>query len=288
MKEFIKNTFLDGLVFKISKYARKSYLEKNYPNVVETVLGDTKHILWTTKFSELLYCYLNDITEKPCCKECGGDVNFKQFSKGYPSYCKEHFRSFKKGKKLEEFGKTPEETKRKMSLASKDKSWDDRYGEDVSKSMKQSMSDKLIGREFTIEWKEKISVANKGTLTGSKNPMRNPSNVKKLQKTFEDRGLKIPDIQLNDFELYKRKVRELTEQEFRNNYYILKDADKRGKGFDLDHKFSIFVGFKQNIPIYLIGSIHNLEMLCTKENKSKHVKCSITVDEILKGVKNGY
>lgn len=147
------------------------------------------------------------------------------------------------------------------------------------------MSEKLTDREFTEEWKEKISIANKGRLKGDKNPMRNPKTVKKLKQTFEDRGLKTPDSQLEDFDLYKRKVRELSEIEFRREFYSFQNAKERGNGFDLDHKFSIFEGFKQNIPVYLIGFIHNLEMFCTKENKSKYVKCSITLNEILKGIK---
>lgn len=286
MKEFIKQEFLDGGSFKLSKFARKSYLEKHYPMVVEEVLMKTQKIDWTDKFSELVYCYLNDIDKKPICKECGNDVSFKQFSEGYASYCKEHAKSFKKGKKWEEFGKTPMETKQRMSQGSKGKTWEERYGFEKAQEMKKIMSSKFKGRIVDEEWKEKISKSNKGRLKGNKNPMRNPKVVETLKETFVERGLKIPDDQLTDFEVYKRKVRELTELAFRKNYYGLKNSDKRGNGFDLDHKFSIFEGFKQHIPIYLIGSIHNLEMICSKENKSKHVKCSITVNKILKGIRD--
>ena len=289
MKEFIRQEFLDGSSFKLSKFARKSYLEKHYPKVVKVVLENTKHIEWTDKFSELVYCYLNDIVEKPACKECGGDLNFKQFSNGYPAYCKDHSRTFKKGKKWEDFGKTPEETKKRMQLANgkrTGKTWEEIFGKEKTQEMKESMSEKLSDREITEEWKEKISKSNKGRLKGNKNPMRNPKVVETLKETFVERGLKIPDDQLTDFKLYKRKVRELTESEFRKNYYELENSEKRGNGFDLDHKFSIFEGFKQNLPIYLIGSIHNLEMICSKENKSKHVKCSTTVNKILKGIRD--
>jgi hypothetical protein len=40
------------------------------------------------KFSEIIYCYLKDIKENPICELCGKAPNsFKQFSKGYFSYC---------------------------------------------------------------------------------------------------------------------------------------------------------------------------------------------------------
>lgn len=288
MKEYIKKEFMEGDVFKLSKFARKTYLEKTYPDVVNEIEIKTANILWTTTFSERIYCYLNDVYTKPVCKECGCDVKFKQFSDGYASYCSEHSRSFKKGKKWEEFGHTPDETRKRMSLGSKGKSWEERYGVEKAKEMKDSMSFKFKGRKLTTTWKEKISISNKGNLKGDKNPMKNSDAVEKLKRTFIEKGIKIPDEQLGEFELYKRKVKEYTENEFRKYYYDLKNSDKRGNGFELDHKFSIFEGFKQCIPVYLIGSIHNLEMLPLLENRSKFVSCSTTIDEILKGINDEF
>ena len=143
MKEYIKKEFMEGDVFKLSKFARKTYLEKTYPDVVNEIEIKTANILWTTTFSERIYCYLNDVYTKPVCKECGCDVKFKQFSDGYASYCSEHSRSFKKGKKWEEFGHTPDETRKRMSLGSKGKSWEERYGVEKAKEMKGSMSFKF-------------------------------------------------------------------------------------------------------------------------------------------------
>ena len=291
MKEYIKQEFMHGDVFKLSKFARRHYLEKNYPLVVSEILDKTRHVDWTDKFSELIYCYLNDVITQPVCQECGGGISFRQFSYGYAKYCSVHSRSFKKGKKWEEFGLTPTETKMRMRIANSKisgKTWEERYGVEKTKEMKISLSEKLSNRVFTDEWKKKISKSNQGNLKGDKNPMRNKLVVEKLKTTFVARGIKIPDSELNNFELYKRKVRELTELEFRKHYHNIKNADKRGNGFDLDHKFSIFEGFKQNIPIHLIGSIHNLEMLSIKDNRSKFVKCTTTIDKILKGINDEF
>ena len=64
----------------------------------------------------------------------------------------------------------------------------------------------------------------------------------------------------------------------------LHNFEKRGhanKGmYHLDHKFSIIEGFKQCVPPYIIGSIHNLEMITARNNLAKNRKCSITLDSL--------
>jgi len=51
--------------------------------------------------------------------------------------------------------------------------------------------------------------------------------------------------------------------------------------YTLDHRFSKFEGFKQNVPPEIIGSKWNLEPLVKSKNSSKGVKCSITLEELL-------
>lgn len=67
---------------------------------------------------------------------------------------------------------------------------------------------------------------------------------------------------------------------------ILTNYNKRGKTgkntYQLDHKYSILEGFKNNINPQLIGNINNLEMLPWKDNIKKQNKCSITLKELQK------
>jgi hypothetical protein len=93
----------------------------------------------------------------------------------------------------------------------------------------------------------------------------------------------ISDEDRTDWGLYVYKVKKLTEQQ---NLHLLPNIEKRGPvekegSYHLDHKFSIFEGFKNNIPIYIIGNIHNLEMIPAKENISKNSKCTTSIEEIL-------
>ena len=68
---------------------------------------------------------------------------------------------------------------------------------------------------------------------------------------------------------------------------MLENYDKRGKrGYHLDHMFSIFEGFKQNIDPSIVGHIKNLRMIPFKENLSKFNKCSIALDDLIKMIKD--
>jgi hypothetical protein len=51
--------------------------------------------------------------------------------------------------------------------------------------------------------------------------------------------------------------------------------------YTIDHKFSKFEGFAQNIPPEVIGSKWNLEPLLRVDNSSKRTKCSITIEALL-------
>jgi hypothetical protein len=51
--------------------------------------------------------------------------------------------------------------------------------------------------------------------------------------------------------------------------------------YELDHRFSISSGYKHRIPLELISSRHNLQLLTPEENRRKGKKCSITIQELL-------
>ena len=55
----------------------------------------------------------------------------------------------------------------------------------------------------------------------------------------------------------------------------------RSKQFQLDHKYSIKMGFINDIPAEIVGSIVNLEILPGTLNASKKEKCSITKQHLL-------
>ena len=102
----------------------------------------------------------------------------------------------------------------------------------------------------------------------------------KIRTTNENSGQWLPLSEWSAFKLYSSNVWKITQQQ---NLKLLENFDKRGRNsgeYHIDHKYSIFQGFKDNIPAEIIGSITNLEMLESRENMSKNIKCSITKEEL--------
>jgi len=84
------------------------------------------------------------------------------------------------------------------------------------------------------------------------------------------------------FKKYKRDVWYYTNKQ---NLKILPNYEKRGlcgvKGaYQLDHKYSILEGFKNNVDPKIIGNINNLEFIPWKNNRDKGTKCSVSLEEI--------
>jgi len=90
--------------------------------------------------------------------------------------------------------------------------------------------------------------------------------------------------QMPDFKLYRKRIDSYSRTQ---PLYLLKNNEKRAnRGYWLEHMFSRNAGFKENIPIYIIGDIVNLDMLPYKKNIGKHDKCSITKEELFKRFDN--
>jgi len=116
---------------------------------------------------------------------------------------------------------------------------------------------------------------------------KNDSELKKIRSKIKNtrikRGLQLSDEQLSDFEVYSKRVWIYTRA---NNLSLLSNFDKRGRidlkndAYHLDHKFSIYQGFKNNIPPWIIGSIYNLEMIPATKNCGKGGKCSLDKDSL--------
>ena len=64
----------------------KLYIQKHYPEFYQYLLDTYKHIP-IKKFSEYLYLYYHNMTDRPKCKCCDNKVNFIDFTHGYRIYC---------------------------------------------------------------------------------------------------------------------------------------------------------------------------------------------------------
>lgn len=98
--------------------------------------------------------------------------------------------------------------------------------------------------------------------------------------TNEHKGKWMPLEEWSEFKLYSSDVWKTTQHQ---DLKSLVNFEKRGRNsgeYHIDHKYSIFQGFKDNIPAEIIGSIVNLEMLESRENMSKNIKCSVTKEDL--------
>lgn len=147
------------------------------------------------------------------------------------------------------------------------------------------VSNPMFSEEF-IEGKFKKSLETTRKLTyiknwGTTHPMKTDIVKRKIRTTNEESGYWITESKVKDFNTYSRLVKRYTNK---NDLSILENIELRGKSkedYHLDHKYSIFQGYKDNLPAVIIGSIHNLEMLPSGQNLSKNRKCSITKEELL-------
>lgn len=123
---------------------------------------------------------------------------------------------------------------------------------------------------------------------GVSNPMQIKNvaelNHKAMRQTNIDSGRWLNfDIIKDEYTKYRKQVEYITNQQ---DWKSLTNSHKRGSikiegSYHLDHRYSIFQGFKDDIPAEIIGSIFNLEMIPARENSCvKLEKCSITKEEL--------
>lgn len=103
----------------------------------------------------------------------------------------------------------------------------------------------------------------------------------KYRKRMEELGVWIENDIVDDFKKYKTLVIRYTNQSLLFYGETIENLELRSREFQLDHKYSIKMGFINNIPAEIIGSIVNLEMLPGSINGSKQHKCSITKTHLL-------
>lgn len=111
---------------------------------------------------------------------------------------------------------------------------------------------------------------------------RNPNCYLNATATKILKGISIPKSQKSEWDLYKEQVINHTRKNWKTfNTFINPLNFKRGKEYELDHKFSITEGFKKNILPQIISHPCNLELIPKNKNRSKRISCSISLDQLM-------
>jgi hypothetical protein len=100
-------------------------------------------------------------------------------------------------------------------------------------------------------------------------------SIERLRTARENSGKWIKSENLPDFKRYRRLVWKITNSQSLNSLENFEKRGMRGESFHLDHQFSIFDGFRNNIPPFIIGNLINLKMIHWKENIKKGKTSSI-------------
>ncbi len=108
----------------------------------------------------------------------------------------------------------------------------------------------------------------------------------KTMNTKYRKGLAIPPENQNDWTEYKRKTTNYTKKIYRR-YKDKINPDNKIRGFQtyhVDHIISKQYGFRHNIPVTIICHPANLHIITSTENQSKGLKCTITINELMKRI----
>ena len=104
----------------------------------------------------------------------------------------------------------------------------------------------------------------------------------KYRKRMEELGVWIEKSIIDDFKKYKSLVNRYTNESLLFYGELVEKLEMRSKDFHLDHKYSIKMGFINDIDPKIIGSVINVEIIPSKINSSKREKCSITKQQLVK------
>lgn len=104
----------------------------------------------------------------------------------------------------------------------------------------------------------------------------------KGNRTKAEKGLITYKTERNEFRRYRTIVEYITSKNKKNlcEGYLTGLAGSENS-WHVDHRYSVFQGFKNQVSPLVIASICNLEMLPWNENVKKRTKCSIKLEELL-------
>lgn len=105
---------------------------------------------------------------------------------------------------------------------------------------------------------------------------------KKYRNRMEELGLWVVKDLIDDFTKYRLLVSRYTKKSVLLYGDLVENLEFRSMNYHLDHKYSIKMGFLNDIDPKIIGSVVNFEIVPAKINLTKKAKCTITKKQLLK------
>lgn len=259
-------------------------------------------------------CYIKDGIDGICIV-CGNSTSFRRLSEGYKKFCShscsnkynnsewlnsKEFKRKAKHTKLKKYGDENYNNREKYKNTCKTK-----YGVEntfQSDEVKEKIKNQYGGLYHTQTDSFKEKSKNTRLL---KYGDENFTNRKKFYNTclekygtitnllseshrekMYNKGIWTRPEYKDEFTLYSEKVRNLTELNYKEYFYEISNAEKRGDYWHLDHKVSVYYGFINNIEPEIIAHYKNLEVIPRSDNCSKWVGCSMKIEELRREIYN--
>lgn len=109
----------------------------------------------------------------------------------------------------------------------------------------------------------------------------------KIRKSRIDSGSWVSDEDRTELEKYRLAVKKITAKSYHDHYYKINpnNLTRSRYQYHVDHIFSVEEGFKQKVPVEVIGHWTNLRMLWHLDNSIKNTKCHTTLKQLLEQYK---
>lgn len=203
-------------------------------------------------FAEKLYTYFNP--NRHTCPVCGNVTKFKEFTTGYHTYCSRRCTGTSDAAKAGQQSFFNNKARVAIKRAKQVQTCTKRYG--TSHWMK------------TEEHKARQSVI-------SRNAMQ-----QKYPITINNRS----------WRQYSAAVRYMTNKVYALHKDILDPLRKRGgndkDAWVIDHVYSVYDGFANNVPIDVICHVTNLKLLSKPANSAKHYRSDKTLSDLYEDIAN--
>lgn len=104
-------------------------------------------------------------------------------------------------------------------------------------------------------------------------------------------SIRISPENIEKFERYSKIVRYRSISSFKKHKSLIDPLGlklQNSNKYHIDHMYSIYDGFKNNVDINIISSYINLKVLSKEENLKKGIKSNISLEDLLEKYKNSF
>lgn len=221
---------------------RLKWLKLNYPNLLNQIIYKTK-FLGTASSTERLYCYTNNIVERPLCKMCNKHVTFNRVKQLYHTYCG-----------------------RNCSIL----------------DMKTLIGVVNSSQLESVREKKKIKSLEKYGVDNVSKAVSVQEKISKKRKDYWDRVYQSKNFTTDGLSRleYARRCHQYADTQYQRYKHVIDPESKRSKDWHVDHIYSVTDGFLNDIPINVISDITNLRLIPAVENYKKFKSSHKTLQEL--------